>query len=79
MKTYQLALGSACLMLLEACASAPPPQSEQRLSLFHTAAGSQTQGECPPLFGKVCYGPSDRPDTMRCGCSTVSPLGTPYR
>jgi hypothetical protein len=67
MTSYQLALGSLALMLLHACATAPPAHP-QRL----------TQNECPPLFGKVCYGPSDRPDTMRCGCSTVSPLGTPY-
>ena len=78
MTKYQLALGSACLMLLQACTSTPPAQSGQRLALFRTAAASQGQNECPPLFGKVCYGPSDRPDTMRCGCSTVSPLGTPY-
>jgi len=77
MNKYQLALGSTCLMLLQGCASAPPAAGGQRLSLFQPPA-SQAQNECPPLFGKVCYGPSDRPDTMRCGCSTVSPLGTPY-
>jgi hypothetical protein len=68
MTSYHLALGSLALVLLQGCASAPPAHPPQRLS----------QNECPPLFGKVCYGPSDRPDTMRCGCSTVSPLGTPY-
>lgn len=78
MKQYQFALGSACLMLLQACTSAPPNRPEQRISLFQPMAAAQRQNECPPLFGKVCYGPSDRPDTMRCGCSTVSPLGTPY-
>ena len=78
MKTYQLALGSACLMLLQACSSTLPAHSKQRLSLFQPVAAARGQNECPPLFGKVCYGPSDRPDTMRCGCSTVSPLGTPY-
>jgi len=78
MKAFQLALGSSCLMLLQACTSTPPAHSGQRLSLFERAAASPGQNECPPLFGKVCYGPSDRPDTMRCGCSTVSPLGTPY-
>jgi len=78
MNKYQLALGAACLMLLQACSSTPPTHSGQRLSLFQPVATTQAQNECPPLFGKVCYGPSDRPDTMRCGCSTVSPLGTPY-
>ncbi len=78
MQKYQLALGFACLMLLQACSSTQPARSGQRLSLFQPAAASQAKNECPPLFGKVCYGPSDRPDTMRCGCSTVSPLGTPY-
>jgi len=78
MNKYQLALGSACLMLLQACSSTPPVHSGQRVSLFQSVAAPPAQSECPPLFGKVCYGPSDRPDTMRCGCSTVSPLGTPY-
>jgi hypothetical protein len=77
MNKFQLALGTACLMLLQACSSTPRTQPQQRLSLFRPVA-AQAQNECPPLFGKVCYGPSDRPDTMRCGCSTVSPLGTPY-
>jgi hypothetical protein len=77
MTSYQLAVGSLGLVLLQACASAPSSQSGQRLSLNQQRA-SQAPGDCPPLFGKVCYGPSDRPDTMRCGCSTVSPLGTPY-
>lgn len=77
MTSYQLALGSLCLVLLQACASTSPAHSGQRLTLNEPRA-SQAQNECPPLFGKVCYGPSDRPDTMRCGCSTVSPLGTPY-
>ena len=76
MTVYQLAVGSECLVLLQACASAPSHTTGQRLSLNQPAA--KAQSECPPLFGKVCYGPSDRPDTMRCGCSTVSPLGTPY-
>jgi hypothetical protein len=78
MKTFQLALGSACLVVLQACSSTPPTHFKQRLSLFQPASATQGSSECPPLFGKVCYGPSDRPDTMRCGCSTVSPLGTPY-
>jgi len=70
MTSLQVALGSLSLLLLGGCASAPtamPPAAA-------TSAGS----ECPPLFGKVCYGPTDRPDIMRCGCSSVSPLGTPY-
>jgi hypothetical protein len=76
MTINKLAVGSVCLVLLQACASAPSHTSGPRLSLNEPPA--KAQNECPPLFGKVCYGPSDRPDTMRCGCSTVSPLGTPY-
>ncbi len=69
MTSLQVALGSLSLLLLQACASAPT----------RPGAGSAAASEsCPPLFGKVCYGPSDRPDIMRCGCSSVSPLGTPY-
>jgi hypothetical protein len=77
MTSYQLALGALCLVLLQACAATSPAHSGRGLSLYEPHV-SQAQNECPPLFGKVCYGPSDRPDTMRCGCSTVSPLGTPY-
>jgi hypothetical protein len=78
MTTYQVALGSLSLWLLQSCASEPVPSLMQHLS-YATQAGSSEQRECPPLFGKICYGPSDRPDSMmRCGCSTVSPLGTPY-
>jgi hypothetical protein len=71
MTSLQLALGSLSLCLLQGCASVPAT----------SGAGSMAANqppECPPLFGKVCYGPSDRPDILRCGCSSVSPLGTPY-
>lgn len=76
MTLNKLAVVCVCLVLLQACASSPSHPAGQRLSLNQPVA--KAQSECPPLFGKVCYGPSDRPDTMRCGCSTVSPLGTPY-
>jgi hypothetical protein len=69
MTSLQLALGSLSLSLLQGCASIPAGSRS-------TAANDSS--ECPPLFGKVCYGPSDRPDMLRCGCSSVSPLGTPY-
>ncbi len=72
MTSFQVALGSLSLLLLEGCASAPA-------GVTHVATTTASAGsECPPLFGKVCYGPTDRPDIMRCGCSSVSPLGTPY-
>jgi hypothetical protein len=72
MTSLKLALGSLTLCLLQACASLPPAPPQR-----HSAAANDS-AECPPLFGKVCYGPTDRPDLMRCGCSSVSPLGTPY-
>jgi hypothetical protein len=72
MTTTRVALGSLLLcLLLQGCASTPP----HPLTLARTTASSE-QGECPPLFGKVCYGTV--PGAMKCGCSTVSPLGTPY-
>jgi hypothetical protein len=72
MTTIRAALGSLSLgLLLQGCASAPP----HPLALAKATASSE-QGECPPLFGKVCYGTV--PGAMKCGCSTVSPLGTPY-
>ena len=71
MTSLQAALGALSLFALEGCASAPS-------GLPHSAAATSAGSECPPLFGKVCYGPTDRPDIMRCGCSSVSPLGTPY-
>jgi hypothetical protein len=72
MTSYPFALGSLSVLLLAGCATDP-------VGIPHrAAAASSAGGECPPLFGKVCYGPTDRPDIMRCGCSSVSPLGTPY-
>jgi hypothetical protein len=74
MRTARVALGSLSLwLLLQSCASlsSDPPH---HLVLSKTA--SSEQSECPPLFGKVCYGTV--PGAMKCGCSTVSPLGTPY-
>jgi hypothetical protein len=76
MPTLRVALGSLTLaLLLQSCASAPPPDPLHRLSLTKTTASTE-QSECPPLFGKVCYGTV--PGAMKCGCSTASPLGTPY-
>ena len=76
MPTLRVALGSLTLgLLLQSCASAPPPDPVHRLSLTRATA-STDQKECPPLFGKVCYGTV--PGAMKCGCSTASPLGTPY-
>ena len=65
MTLLRAALGVLLLGLLQGCASAPPL----------TAANERS--ECPPLFGKVCYG--SVPGAMKCGCSTVSPLGAPYQ
>ena len=75
MTTVRVALGSLSLcLLLQSCATVPP-DSPHRLALTRTTASAE-QNECPPLFGKVCYGTV--PGAMKCGCSTVSPLGTPY-
>jgi hypothetical protein len=73
MTSYQVALGALSLsvLLLGGCATKPT-------ALPHAGSAASAANECPPLFGKVCYGPTDRPDIMRCGCSSVSPLGTPY-
>ncbi len=72
MTSLRLAIGLLCLGLMQGCTSLPAhPRTYSR-------AASSESAECPPLFGKVCYGPTDRPDIMRCGCSSVSPLGTPY-
>jgi len=65
MTLLRAALASLTLCLLQSCASAPP------------LTASNQQSECPPMFGKVCYG--SIPSAMKCGCSTVSPLGTPYQ
>ena len=76
MTKYQVALGSLSLWLLQACSSGPVPSPMQHLSYARATSSSQ-QHECPPLFGKVCYG--SVPGAMKCGCSTVSPLGAPYQ
>jgi hypothetical protein len=76
MTTVRVALGSLSLgLLLQSCASAPSQDPLHHLSLTRTTASTE-QAQCPPLFGKVCYGTV--PGAMKCGCSTVSPLGTPY-
>jgi hypothetical protein len=86
MKSSLLVVGVLGLVL-QGCASTLSTPHPQRLSLNETLSQAQpsktTQSKvnndtCPPLYGRVCYGPSDRPESMRCGCSTVSPLGTPY-
>ena len=74
MTTVRVALGSLSLcLLLQGCASV---SSDQAYRLAQNKTASSEQSECPPLFGKVCYGTV--PGAMKCGCSTVSPLGTPY-
>lgn len=85
MKSTLWAIGLLGLVL-QGCASEPSTPHPQRLSLNETlsqakpvqSSKANNSNTCPPLFGRVCYGPSDRPETMRCGCSTVSPLGTAY-
>ena len=74
MTTIQLALGSLSLCLLQGCVSrSPDPVHHLSQNQSEISGG---QGECPPLFGKVCYGSVS--GAMKCGCSTVSPLGAPY-
>jgi hypothetical protein len=77
--TTKLVLGSLVLVgMLQGCTSTPTAQDFYPLRQHRTAAATQAQAnECPPLFGKVCYG--SVPGAMKCGCSTVSPLGTPYQ
>ena len=89
MKSALMGIGLLSLVL-QGCASGPGTPHPQRLSLNETLSqatpvrakpapeASKVNNSCPPLYGRVCYGPSDRPETMRCGCSTVSPLGTSY-
>jgi hypothetical protein len=76
MTSLQAALVSLSLLLLESCASTPA-DSTYSWSLTKPMASNE-QSECPSPFAKVCYGSSDRPDTLVCGCSSESPLGTPY-
>jgi hypothetical protein len=74
MTSTRLALGSLSLLwMLQGCTSTPTDFYPART---RTAAANPAS-ECPPLFGKVCYG--SVPGAMKCGCSTVSPLGTPYQ
>lgn len=72
MTSLRLALGPLSLYLLQGCASPPADPSANSTVVAESA-------RCPPEYSKVCYGPTERPDLMRCGCSSVSPLGTPYR
>ena len=77
MTLLRIALGSLTLgLLFQGCAITPKPHDPlQRITQARTAAPS-SQGECPALFGKVCYGTV--PGAMKCGCSTASPLGTSF-
>jgi len=77
MTLLRIALGSLSFgLLLQGCATITTPQDPlQRIAQAKTVT-SQDQGECPALFGKVCYGTV--PGAMKCGCSTASPLGTSY-
>jgi hypothetical protein len=75
MTSLHVALGSLSLCLLQGCASLPA-DFPHRLWLDEPTASNE-RGECPPLFGKVCYG--SVPGAMKCGCSSVSPLGAPYQ
>ena len=69
-------LGSLALVwTLQGCTSTPTAQDFYPLR--HATAAANSSSECPPMFGKVCYG--SMPGAMKCGCSTVSPLGTPYQ
>jgi len=76
MTLLRVALGSLSLgLLLQGCATTPKPQDPlQRIT--QARATTSTEGECPALFGKVCYGTV--PGAMKCGCSTASPLGTSF-
>jgi hypothetical protein len=78
MTAIKVTLGGLVLLgMLQGCSTTPKPTEFYPLR-HHAAASSQAQAnECPPLFGKVCYG--SVPGAMKCGCSTVSPLGTPYQ
>jgi hypothetical protein len=75
MTSTKLALGSLSLLwVLQGCTSTPTDFAPLR---HNRTAAATAANECPPLFGKVCYG--SVPGAMKCGCSTVSPLGTPYQ
>lgn len=75
MTSTKLALGSLSLLwVLEGCTSTPTCLAPTHTT---TMAATTASNECPPMFGKVCYG--SMPGTLKCGCSTVSPLGTPYQ
>ena len=73
MTSTKLAMGSLTLLwILQGCTSTPT-----NFTLPHNRTAAVSANECPPLFGRVCYG--SVPGAMKCGCSTVSPLGTPYQ
>ena len=77
MTLLRIALGSLILgLMLQGCATAPKPQDPLQRITQARAAVTSTQGDCPALFGKVCYGTV--PGAMKCGCSTASPLGTSF-
>ena len=78
MTPLRVAIGLLSLLglLVQGCASTPPPQDPLQHLAAARATSSSEQSECPPLFGKVCYG--SVPGAMKCGCSTASPLGTTY-
>jgi hypothetical protein len=77
MTTLQVALGTLSLCLLQGCASRPPdPFTIPRVAAHNS---SSQQNECPPSMGKVCFGSLGRSETLTCGCSSASPLGTPYQ
>jgi hypothetical protein len=74
MTSTKFVLGSLSLLwALQGCTSTPTDFAH----LHNRTAVASSANECPPLFGKVCYG--SVPGAMKCGCSTVSPLGTPYQ
>lgn len=78
MTSLQVALGSLSLCLLQGCAS-QPPDLFTRMAQNKSSVSVQGEGECPPGMGKVCFGSIGFPATLTCGCSSTSPLGTPYQ
>jgi hypothetical protein len=76
MTTLQVALGALSLCLLEACASHPADPFPLRRVAHNNPS---EQNECPPSMGKICFGSLGLPGTLTCGCSSASPLGTPYQ
>ena len=80
MTSLQVALGSLSLslFLLQGCAS-QPADLFTRVAHNKSSVSVQGEGECPPSMGKVCFGSIGLPGTLTCGCSSTSPLGTPYQ